>query len=486
MKILTEIFSIQFWWKVGKTCSIRTLSIWVILFFNIQFSIFNLSAQPVQEKEKPKPLTRILFVFDASQSMYGRWQSDMKINIAQRLLSNLLDSLESVDNLELALRVYGHQKNFPPQDCDDTRLEVPFAANNNRKIKHVLKTLVPKGTTPIAYSLEKSGSDFPACDNCRNIIVLITDGLEECNGDPCAVSRALQKKGIVLKPFIIGIGKDFKTAFDCVGTYFDATDEKSFSKALNVVISQALNSTTAQVNLLDQDDKPTETNVNMTFYDNFSGLVKYNFIHTLNSKGIPDTIVIDPLVTYNMVVHTIPPVEKDTIQLTPGKHTIIGVNCPQGYLQLKLGGNSAGSKNLPCIVRQKGKSETINVQTFNTTEKYLTGNYDLEVLCLPRIKINDVEILQSHTTSVEIPIPGIAVIQKSTNGFGSLYVEEEDNLKWIYNFRDNTQNVESLILQPGKYRAVFRSKYADRSVYTVEKSFKVESGETINIKLYQN
>ena len=71
-----------------------------------------------------------------------------------------------------------------------------------------IKMAQPKGTTPIAYSLEKSGADFPECANCRNIIILITDGEEECEGDPCAVSAALQSKGIVLKPFVIGVGLD--------------------------------------------------------------------------------------------------------------------------------------------------------------------------------------------------------------------------------------------------------------------------------------
>ncbi len=444
-----------------------------------------LHAQKIQEKEKPKPLTRILFVFDASQSMYGRWQSDIKINIAQKLLSNLLDSLYKVDNLQLALRVYGHQKNFPPQDCDDTKLEVPFAPGNIKKIKHVLKSLVPKGTTPIAASLEKASSDFTPCDNCRNIIVLITDGLEECDGDPCAVSSALQKQGIILKPFIIGIGKDFQNAFNCVGTYYDASNEEAFSKALNIVISQALNSTTAQVNLLDDSKNPTETNVNMTFYDSFSGMVKYNFIHTFNSSGLPDTLYIDPLMTYNIVVHTIPPVQASIVQLTPGKHTIIPIDAPQGMLNLKISGSSSITKNLPCIIRQKGDMNTINVQSFNVTEKYITGNYDLEVLCLPRLKINDVEILQSHTTTVEIPSPGIAVIQKSTNGFGSLYILEDNQMRWIYNFRDTPTNSETIILQPGRYRAVFRSKFSDKSVYTIEKTFTIDSGSTSNVKLYE-
>jgi Ca-activated chloride channel family protein len=431
----------------------------------------------------PQPTTRILFVFDASQSMYGTWQSDIKINIARDLLSHILDSLQTVENLEMALRVYGHQKTYPPQDCSDTRLEVPFGKNNADKIENVLKTLVPKGTTPIAYALEQSKNDFTPCDNCRNIIVLITDGIEECEGDPCAVSRALQKNGVALKPFIIGIGRNFKDAFDCVGTYFDASSERQFQVALNVVISQALNSTTAQVNLLDASGRPTETNVNMTFYDNFSGKIMYNFIHTLNNKGLPDTLIIDPLVTYDIEVHTIPPVRVDSVKLVAGKHTIIPVNTPQGFLKLKIGNNDRTIKELYCIVRKQSKTETLNIQLFGSTVKYLTGKYDLEILTLPRIKINEVEITQSHTTTVEIPQPGIVVIQKSVNGYGSLYAEEDNRLKWIYDLRENKLQ-ESLVLQPGYYRVVFRSKYMNESIYTIEKSFYVESGTSSNIKVY--
>jgi Ca-activated chloride channel homolog len=456
----------------------------IILLFSFLLFISGY-AQSIREQEKPKPTTRILFVFDASQSMYGKWQSDTKFNIATRLFMNILDSLKNVKNLEIALRVYGHQKQFPPQDCKDTRLEVPFGKDNIARIKHTLKTIIPKGTTPIAYSLQQAQYDFTPCDNCRNVVILITDGLEECGGDPCMVSAELQKKGIVLKPFIIGIGRNFKESFDCVGKYFDATNEKEFRSALNVVISQALNPTTAQVNLLDQYGKPTETNVNMTFYDIVSGKIRYNFIHSLNSKGLPDTLEIDPLLTYNIVVHTIPPVEKDSVKLTPGKHTTIGIDAPQGYLGFKASENST-IKYLPCIIRKKGSIETINVQQFDQVEKYIVGDYDVEVLCLPRITVYDVNIAQSHTTTVEIPMPGIAVIQKSTNGYGSLYLEDKNELTWLYNLRDTPQQQETLYLQPGKYRVVFRSKYSNRASYTIEKSFTVDPGQTTNVKLYQN
>ncbi len=441
-----------------------------------------------KEIDAPPPLTRILFIFDCSQSMFARWQSDTKINIAQKLISNMLDSLSDVENLELALRVYGHQKNFPPQDCDDSKLEVPFSKNNYKRIKQKLKSLVPRGTTPIAYSLEKSANDFPLCkNNCRNIIILITDGLEECNGDPCAVSQMLQKKGIALKPFVIGIGKNFKESFDCVGTYFDATSEIEFNKALNVVISQALNSTTAQVNLLDEQGRPTETNVNMTFYDNFSGMIKYNFIHTLNHRGMPDTLTIDPLLKYDLVVHTIPPVKKDSISLIAGKHSIIALDAPQGYMKLKLmgGGSAINIKNLQCIVRKKGSPETLNVQFFNQTEKYICGDYDLEVLCLPRLTIRDVEIKQSNTTTIEIPMPGIAVINTVVNGYGSLYVIEDNKMKWIYNLNGKA-TLESLVLQPGSYKVVFRGKMSTKSISSIDKDFKIESGITTSVNMYRN
>ena len=192
-----------------------------------------------------------------------------------------MDSLRYVSNIELALRVYGHQKNYPPQDCDDSKLEVPFAKGNCNEIQRVLERVTPRGTTPIARSLELCAEDFPSSPS-RNILILITDGIEECGGDPCAVSLALQKKGIFLKPFVIGMGLDesLKKKFDCVGRYFDAVNESMFREALDVVISQALNNTTLQVNLLDEQQRPTETNVNMTFYDRFTGLAKYNFIHT--------------------------------------------------------------------------------------------------------------------------------------------------------------------------------------------------------------
>ncbi len=452
-----------------------------ICFAIVIFTLVSGSISAQQKKEKQQ-LTRILFLFDASQSMYARWETNTKYEVAKKLLSEMVDSLQPVENLELALRVYGHTKKFPPQDCDDTRLEVPFGKNNGYKIKQRLNEINPSGTTPIALSLEKCSGDFPK-DPARNIIILITDGIEECNGDPCAVSASLQKRGVILKPFVIGLGlnKDFLKSFECVGNYFDATNETSFRYALNVVITQALNNTTVQVNLLDAYGKPTETNVPMTFYDQFSGSIRYNFMHTMNAKGVPDTLQIDPLGKYKICVHTLPSVTKDSISFTPGKHNVIGIDTPQGDLFLKIDGSNE-YKKLQAILRKHKETSTLNVQDFNTSERYLTGNYDLEVLTLPRMYVDNIDISQSKTTTVQIPNPGIVTIQTNAPGFGSILIEDHNELKWVYSLQENSIK-ESIVLQPGNYRVIFRPRNSLSSLYTIEKSFKIASGSSISVSI---
>lgn len=434
--------------------------------------------------QKNIPLTRILFVFDASQSMSGTWESDEKINIARQILVDIVDSLENIDNVQMALRVYGHQSPVPPQDCSDTKLEVPFSPNSASRIRQKLRFITPKGTTPIASSLEKSVDDFPPCENCRNIIVLITDGIEACDGDPCEVSTELQTKGIVLKPFVIGIGLDpgFRETFDCVGYYYNALEEDKFKQTLGFVINQVLNSTTAQVNLLDENGLPTETNVNMTFYDLYSGKIMYNYMHTMNHKGNPDTLELDHLMTYRLKVHTIPPVEVDSISITPGKHTIIGVDAPQGYLKISTVRGKL-YEGLPVIIRQDESMKTLHNQAVGQIEKYIIGKYDVEIPTIPRIYINDIEILQSHTTILEIPEPGTVTFNAKFPGHGSLYVLKGIDQEFVMNL-NSTVRQQAYYLQPGYYRVTFRNGNVKKTLNTNVMEFEVKSGESTVIDLF--
>ncbi len=431
-------------------------------------------------------ITRILFVFDGSQSMHARWQSGQKIDIAQRLMIKMLDSLERLDSksFQLALRVYGHQKPVPPQDCNDTRLEVPFGSKNIGKIKRVIRSISPKGTTPIARSLQRSAFDFTECENCRNIIILITDGVESCDEDPCAASRLLQKKGIALKPFVIGIGldKEFRETFDCVGTFYDAADEETFENVLGVVISQALDNTSAQINLLDHNNFPSETDVAITFYNRTSGMVAKQIVHTINNLGNPDTIHLDPLVVYDMTVHAIPEVHKDSIRIAPGTHNIIGLKMPRGSLELKMPNTRTGYNNLRCIVRESGENTILHIQDFNSSQKYLEGKYDLEILTLPRYVQKQVAIDAGRTTTISIPPPGVVNFTSTAPGYGSILVERNNKWQWVIDLNPNNSR-QSWTLQPGNYKVIFRNKTSRKSEYSVSRTFTVSSGSSSVVKL---
>jgi Ca-activated chloride channel homolog len=411
--------------------------------------------------------------------------NDRKIDLAKKFLIRAVDSLASLKNVEVALRVFGHQSVVPPQDCSDTRLEVPFSRTAVEDIKRKVRYLEPKGTTPIANSLAQAATDFPpVSDDVRNIIILVTDGVEACDGDPCLVARELQTKGIILKPFIIGIGLDpgFSKAFECLGSVYNASEEQAFGRVFNVVISHALAETSLQVNLMDAFNNPSETDVSMTFYDAWSGRIKYNFVHTMNSRGRPDTLFVDPLTDYRIMVHTIPPVMSDTVRMSPGKHNTIAVDAPQGilFVNQQSGYQYTG---LEFIVRQKGDLNTLARQQIFSKTKYLTGFYDLEIPTLPVTKISGVEIKQSGTTTVTLPQPGIITLLISSPGVCDLFVVEGSDIRWIYAVNTSQKSIPITLL-PGSYLLVYRPGHARESIFTVTKRFIIETGRSSSLRVF--
>jgi len=449
---------------------------YAILFTLLGFSI---SAQDDAEK------IRLLFIFDGSNSMNAQWQNSSKVKVAKRLLNNTLDSLKGIENIEIALRMYGHQTRIVPghQDCSDTKLEVPFAPGDGNidKIKDKIRSLEPKGTTPIARSLEYAAEDFPECENCRNVIILITDGIEACDEDPCAVSMALRKKGIKLKPFIIGVGLDtsYLGQFNCIGEFLSAETEASFQSVLKFVVSQALNNTTVQVNLLNTKKQPKETDATMSFYNEKNGKLVYTYMHTMGKNQLPDTLSLDPLYTYKLVVHTTPKVIKDHIKITPGKHNIIEIDAPQGYLDLRIQGSSNKFTGLQAIVRQNGKMETINVQKLNDTHKYIVGSYDLEILTLPRLYFEDVRITQSRYSEITIPQNGMLTINKGP-GPCQIFVMKDGKDEWVCNVNENS-STELINLLPGNYKVVYRTSRTFSTAHTIAKTVKITPRETETI-----
>lgn len=438
-----------------------------------------IKAHTAPPQEQP---IKVLVIFDVSKSMIAQYESGTRMEAAKNMAYTIIDSLSMKSNLQIALRAYGASVPYPPGNCTDSKLIFNFEPANGSKIKEYISTLRPTGITPIAYSLEQAIGDFKD-PNSKNFIIIITDGIEECGGNICQVAIKLREKNIVLRPFIVGIGlsEEQSREFECVGTYFDANKENTFSRLSNIIITQILNPTSAQVNLLDKSGKPSETNIAMILYDLKDKLPEYSYIHTLDRAGNPDTLYLDVYRKYSVAVNTIPMVKIDTAEQALGKHNTFAVDAAQGELNLRITSPIPGSEPM-CIIRKKGELETLNFQKFNTSLKYLCGEYDLEIMTTPRILMPNVNIPPQGKV-LEIPACGQLQIRTARKIIGAVLMDINGEQVLIESLPSEGITSYNIFLQPGKYTLVYRNFDDKSALSTNRKPFTVGARNFVSLAL---
>lgn len=430
--------------------------------------------------------TRILFVFDASNSMNAFWGGQRKMATATALLSESLEALHQSESLELGLRVYGHGTKHVTgqQDCNDTELMVPFSSYNNLIIKQQLSRIRAQGTTPIARSLEQAAYDFPN-EAGRNVIVLITDGLEACDEDPCAVSQALQDKGIVVKPFVIGMGIEDKWADNlrCIGNFYDATDPEAFEHVLQLVLEQALHNTTVHLELLDETGQPLVTNYPYSFTDTRTLEHGPQYVHTMPWSGQADTLYVDPIPTYKLTIHSLPVATLEDVVLSPGVHNVVTVpDMASGHLTPQFArGVRTDYGELHVAWHRSGNCEALYQGRLGEKVRLRTGMYDVHFGTNPNVVVERVEVRPGDDLTVEIPSPGSLVVSCPTSGYAVLL--DAVSLENVLHFEEGDVSGR-YTLQPGTYTLLFRARNARGTLYSIKESFQVTSGSTTNLKLH--
>lgn len=433
--------------------------------------------------------TRVLIILDCSNSMWDRWQSDAKIKVTQKVLLKFLDSVANQNDIEVALRVFGHLN----RNAYGTRLEVPFSEGNNYQIQSKIKTLVPQGGCTVTSALENSLNDFPAVapspngqpSSARNIILVITDGIDDCDGEICNVARQVQMSGVIVQTFILGIGnpKDFQSNLDCAGRFAYIPNEENYTQALYDIFRISEEESRVVFRLTDEEGHLYETETPVAFYDAQTHVVKYNSIYSVDSRYVPDTFAIDHLVAYDIVFFTKPETTLRHQQFAPGSTTTIDVPVEQGYLRLRHESRRTSLQQppYPVIVHQHGKNEVLNIQSIGEQNAYLAGIYDIEVLCSPVLRLEGVAIQSNANTDLTIPLPGVANVQKpKVISSGSVFCLEEGRLSWVCNLNPN-KTTERLMLMPGDYQLVLKPQDSSQYRDTVVKRFQIEAGETTNI-----
>ena len=143
---------------------------------------------------------RAIIVFDASGSMWGQIDGRSKLEIARESLGEVLQSVP--ESQELGLVVYGHRRKGR---CDDIQLVVPVGPGNGPDMTASANRLAPRGKTPLSGSVRAAAEALNYTEQ-RATVILLTDGLETCNTDPCAVGTELNEGGADFTAHVVGFG----------------------------------------------------------------------------------------------------------------------------------------------------------------------------------------------------------------------------------------------------------------------------------------
>jgi Ca-activated chloride channel family protein len=178
-----------------------------------------------------------MIVLDASGSMAGQLSGKPKIVIARDTLTSVLT--DTPEKLALGLLAYGHRQKA---SCSDIEVLVPPATGSSNAILNAAKTVVPRGKAPLATSIEQAAQELNYQEQKATIIV-VTDGADNCTGDPCAVAGDLKATGADFTIHVIGFGlkEADRQAVACLaditgGLYLDAGDQAGLSAALTQAV----------------------------------------------------------------------------------------------------------------------------------------------------------------------------------------------------------------------------------------------------------
>ncbi len=176
----------------------------------------------------------LLLIFDASGSMWGQISGENKIVIARRVLKSLVGSLP--DEAQVGLVAYGHRREG---DCEDIETLMPLAPLDREGLIRTVEGINPKGKTPITKALKEAFASLEGREKTCTVI-LISDGLETCNADPCQAVRAAKKGGSPFVLHVVGfdVGEGDVSQLECAaqageGAYYSAANADELAAALD-------------------------------------------------------------------------------------------------------------------------------------------------------------------------------------------------------------------------------------------------------------
>lgn len=193
---------------------------------------FTGAAIPAHAADNTKRQT--IIVLDASGSMWGQVDGKAKIDVARGVIKELLDSWDT--NVQLGITAYGHRTKG---DCKDIESVYPVGMLNKAAALNVVNAIKPKGMTPLSLAVKTAADELKYTEN-KATVILLSDGKETCELDPCALGKSLEEKGVDFTAHVIGfdVAKAEQAGLKCLaentgGLFLAANNAAQLKSALS-------------------------------------------------------------------------------------------------------------------------------------------------------------------------------------------------------------------------------------------------------------
>jgi Ca-activated chloride channel homolog len=200
--------------------------------------LFSLAVSTSPEPALAAEGARVILVLDASGSMWSRVGEETKIEAARGTVATILKDWRQED--QLGLVVYGHRRKG---ECSDIELLRPVGPVDRDEIMAQVGAISPKGKTPMTDAVRLAAETLKSGEG-KSTVILVSDGIETCEADPCAVAKSLKEADVGLVVHTVGfdIGdREATRQLSCMaeatgGLALSATDAKDLTKAIQTAV----------------------------------------------------------------------------------------------------------------------------------------------------------------------------------------------------------------------------------------------------------
>lgn len=206
------------------------------ILLSVLIVLCGLVAGSAQDASSP---ARAILILDASGSMWGKIDGTAKIEIARSAVAQIVEGLDP--NLHLGLMAYGHRQRG---DCADIEMLISPGPVDKAAFIATVKKLMPRGRTPITGSLIQAAQTLKHTEQ-KATVILVSDGIETCDQDPCAAVKELKALGIDFTAHVVGFDLDDneQAAIRCIaettgGEFLAAADAPSLLNALATALTK--------------------------------------------------------------------------------------------------------------------------------------------------------------------------------------------------------------------------------------------------------